>query len=181
MALDLRRGGGGQLDHHKAERRPAPPPPWCCHHRGQPAPARTGAAAAMLWPACCLTRPTRWCGCPQTRVGAVFHPSFHQWPAFYELWARWGPAGDRDFGRARRTAVITLREGGPSCNRPDTARFSFDGSQRGGGRGGGGFAPRGGPRFDYGCLPHRRQLVGRLAGRADRHERESSDKPQALL
>ena len=68
-------------------------------------------------------------------------PSYHL-PAFYELWARWGPVEDRDFWLG---AAQASRDYFSKVANPDTGLTphdaNFDGSQRGGGRrgGGGGF------------------------------------------
>ena len=73
-------------------------------------------------------------------------PSYHL-PAFYELWARWGPAEDRDFWLG---AAQASRDYFSKVANPDTGLTphdsNFDGSPRGGGRGGfgGGAGPRAG-------------------------------------
>ena len=64
-------------------------------------------------------------------------PSYHL-PAFYELWARWGPAEDRDFwlGAAQNSRDYFAKVANPVTGlTPHDS--NFDGSQRGGGRGGG--------------------------------------------
>ena len=70
-------------------------------------------------------------------------PSYHL-PAFYELWARWGPAEDRDFwlgaAQASRDYFVKVANTDTGLTPHDS---NFDGSQRGGGRGGG-FGPRAG-------------------------------------
>ena len=72
-------------------------------------------------------------------------PSYHL-PAFYELWARWGPAEDRDFwlGAAQNSRDYFVKVANPETGlTPHDA--NFDGSLRGGGRGaGGGLGPRAG-------------------------------------
>jgi oligosaccharide reducing-end xylanase len=75
-------------------------------------------------------------------------PSYHL-PAFYELWARWGPAEDRDFwlGAAQASRDYLSKVANPVTGlTPHDS--NFDGSLRGGGRGGGfggfGFGPRAG-------------------------------------
>jgi oligosaccharide reducing-end xylanase len=110
-------------------------------------------------------------------------PSYHL-PAFYELWARWGPVEDRDFwlGAARNSREYFAKVAHPVTGlTPHDS--SFDGSLRGGGRGGGGFGGfGGGPRFDYDTF--------RTAGNwsvdwswwaKDPREQELSDKLQAFF
>lgn len=71
------------------------------------------------------------------RGPAYTDPSYHL-PAFYELWARWGPAEDRDFwlGAAQASRDYFSKVADPVTGlTPHDS--NFDGSQRGGGRGGG--------------------------------------------
>ncbi|HEX7577764.1 MAG TPA: glycosyl hydrolase family 8 [Verrucomicrobiae bacterium] len=120
---------------------------------------------------------------PEYGRGPFFtDPSYHL-PAFYELWARWGPAEDRDFwlGAAQNSRDYFAKVAHPLTGlTPHDS--SFDGSLRGGGRGGGGFGGFGGPRFDYDAF--------RTAGNwsvdwswwaKDPRERELSDKLQAFF
>jgi oligosaccharide reducing-end xylanase len=121
---------------------------------------------------------------PEQGRGPFFtDPSYHL-PAFYELWARWGPAEDRDFwhGAARSSRDYFAKVAHPVTGlTPHDS--SFDGSLRGGGRGGGGFGGfGGGPRFEYDAF--------RTAGNwsvdwswwaKDPRERELSDKLQAFF
>jgi len=121
---------------------------------------------------------------PEYGRGPFFtDPSYHL-PAFYELWARWGPAEDRDFwlGAAQNSRDYFTKVANPVTGlTPHDS--SFDGSLRGGGRGGGGFGGfGGGPRFEYDAF--------RTAGNwsvdwswwaKDPRQRELSDKLQAFF
>ncbi len=121
---------------------------------------------------------------PEYGRGPFFtDPSYHL-PAFYELWARWGPAEDRDFwlGAAQNSRDYFVKVANPVTGlTPHDS--SFDGSLRGGGRGGGGFGGfGGGPRFDYDAF--------RTAGNwsvdwswwaKDPRQRQLSDKLQAFF
>ncbi len=82
---------------------------------------------------------------PEYGRGSFFtDPSYHL-PAFYELWARWGPAEDRDFwlGAAQNSRDYFVKVAHPVTGlTPHDS--NFDGSLRGGGRGGGGPGPRAG-------------------------------------
>ena len=62
---------------------------------------------------------------PSSERGQFTDPSYHL-PAFYELWARWGPAGDRDFWMAAAAASRDLfpRAANPATGlAPDYANF----------------------------------------------------------
>jgi oligosaccharide reducing-end xylanase len=65
---------------------------------------------------------------PSSERGRFTDPSYHL-PAFYELWARWGPAGDRDFWRA---AAAASRDFFPRAAHPATGLApdyaNFDGT-----------------------------------------------------
>lgn len=80
---------------------------------------------------------------PSIRYGDFTDPSYHL-PAFYELWARWGPAADRDFWAQAAEAsrvffpkttnpetglapVYANFDGTPHPNRfPQSANFGYD-------------------------------------------------------
>ena len=62
---------------------------------------------------------------PSSERGQFTDPSYHL-PAFYELWARWGPAGDRDFWMAAAAASRDFfpRAANPATGlAPDYANF----------------------------------------------------------
>ena len=65
---------------------------------------------------------------PSVKYGDFTDPSYHL-PAFYELWARWGPAGDRDFWAQ---AAEASRAFFPKTVNPETglapAYANFDGT-----------------------------------------------------
>lgn len=65
---------------------------------------------------------------PSTERGAFTDPSYHL-PAFYELWARWGPAADRNFWMA---AAAASRDFFPRAANPTTGLTpdyaNFDGT-----------------------------------------------------
>ena len=98
-------------------------------------------------------------------------PSYHL-PAFYELWARWGPAEDRDFwlGAAQASRDYFEKVADPVTGlTPHDS--NFDGSQRGGRRGGGGPGPGAGVTNAAGTNP---AAAAGLAGLADSGEARDS-------
>ena len=62
---------------------------------------------------------------PSSERGQFTDPSYHL-PAFYELWARWGPAADKDFWMqaATNSRDFFVRTANPVTGlAPDYAQF----------------------------------------------------------
>ncbi|MGP8199867.1 MAG: glycosyl hydrolase family 8 [Limisphaerales bacterium] len=113
---------------------------------------------------------------PSSERGAFTDPSYHL-PAFYELWARWGPAGDKDFWMAAATASRDFfpRAAHPATGlAPDYANFDGTPVTNGWNRGAANF------RFDAFRTAGNWSVDWSWWGK-DVRERELSDRLQAFF
>jgi oligosaccharide reducing-end xylanase len=113
---------------------------------------------------------------PSSERGAFTDPSYHL-PAFYELWARWGPAGDRGFWMEAATASRDFfpRAAHPATGlAPDYANFDATPVTNGWNRGAASF------RFDAFRTAGNWSVDWSWWGK-DVRERELSDRLQAFF